>query len=81
MDEGATFDILNNNISNKFIGKNAKDFNIEIDINKNIDGKNAEYAKRTIKQANDILKEYRKADKIKNSLLFIILLFMASFIS
>lgn len=33
---------------------------------KNIDGKNAEYAKRTIKQANDILKEYRKADKIIN---------------
>lgn len=35
---------------------------------KNIDGKNAEYAKRTIKQANDILKEYRKADKIINSI-------------
>lgn len=33
---------------------------------KNIDGKNAEYAKRTIKQANDILKEYRKVDKIIN---------------
>ncbi len=33
---------------------------------KNIDGKNTEYAKRTIKQANDILKEYRKADKIIN---------------
>ena len=33
---------------------------------KNIDGKNAEYAKRTIKQANDILKEYKKADKIIN---------------
>lgn len=33
---------------------------------KNIDGKNAEYAKRTIKQANDILKKYRKADKIIN---------------
>lgn len=33
---------------------------------KNIDDKNAEYAKRTIKQANDILKEYRKADKIIN---------------
>jgi hypothetical protein len=33
---------------------------------KNIDGKNAEYAKRTIKQSNDILKEYRKADKIIN---------------
>lgn len=33
---------------------------------KNIDGKNAEYAKRTIKQANNILKEYRKADKIIN---------------
>lgn len=33
---------------------------------KNIDGKNAEYAKQTIKQANDILKEYRKADKIIN---------------
>lgn len=33
---------------------------------KNIDGKNAEYAKRAIKQANDILKEYRKADKIIN---------------
>lgn len=35
-------------------------------VTKNIDGKNAEYAKRTIKQANDILKEYRKADKIIN---------------
>lgn len=65
MDEGATFDILNNNISNKFIGKNAKDFNIEIDINKNIDGKNAKW-KFNIPISNEKLessiKEY-KVDK------------------
>ncbi|MDU1855206.1 MAG: DUF4179 domain-containing protein, partial [Clostridium baratii] len=63
MDEGATFDILNNNISNKFIGKNAKDFNIEIDINKNIDGKNAKW-KFNIPISNEKLKSSIKEYKV-----------------
>lgn len=61
MDEGAAFDI-SNNISNKFVGKNAKDFNIEIDINKNIDGKDAKW-NFDIPMSNEKLKssikEYR----------------------
>lgn len=62
--------LLDNNISKEFIGKNAKDFNIEIDINKDIDGKEANW-KFKIPISNEKLradtKEY-KVNKTENGI-------------
>lgn len=75
LEEGWLDDILNtsgskkfidNNISKEFIGKNAKDFNIEIDINKNIDGKEANW-KFNIPISNEKLREDIKEYKVDKS--------------
>lgn len=61
-------ELINNWISKEFIGESAKDFNIEIDINKYIDGKEANW-KFNIPISNEKLradiKEY-KVDKTED---------------
>ncbi|MGG7079080.1 DUF4179 domain-containing protein [Clostridium sardiniense] len=75
VEEGWLDDILNtngskkfidNNISKEFIGKNAKDFNIEININKDIDGKEANW-KFNIPISNEKLREDIKEYKVDKS--------------
>lgn len=75
VEEGWLDDILNtsglkkfidNNISKEFIGKNAKDFNIEININKDIEGKEANW-KFNIPISNEKLREDIKEYKVDKS--------------
>lgn len=58
--------LLDNNVSKEFIGKNAENFNIEIDINKDIDGKEANW-KFNIPISNERLRDDIKEYKINKS--------------
>lgn len=66
IDEGWLSDELDTNISRKLVGKNAKDFNIEININKDINGKEANW-KFNVPISNEKLREDIKEYKINKS--------------
>lgn len=66
IDEGTLSDELDTNISRKLVGKNAKDFNIEININKDIDGKEANW-KFNVPISNEKLREDIKEYKVGKS--------------